>query len=339
MVTKTLSDKPAPVADKPQSKSSVGFAKGAVWLVIIAGAVLGGAWYLQQNPQLLQKINNDSAEQNAILRLENKINALQTEVNELKRLNAEAKNDSLQLAAMLNGKIDNVNKINSEILDSRVSTSAMLGVVSRVDALEAKVRSFGQVSTRGALTLTAAMLVKDSAATGKPFVYEAEVLRNLALGTNMEAPADVIASLSYEGLPSPEKLTERFNELYIKEQTKKTEAELAKAEEELAAKNQQKEPDWKEKINSKLSKLISIEYHEKPVAELMAKDEVYRLVNEGKFSEASVLMSAKPEYQTEEFAKWQKQITATEEFNQALKQIEALTMAVMKAENLTADNN
>ena len=339
MVTKTLSDKPAPIADKPQSKSSVGFAKGAVWLVIIAGAVLGGAWYLQQNPQLLQKINNDSAEQNAILRLENKINVLQTEVNELKRLNTEAKNDSLQLAAMLNGKIDNVNKINSEILDSRVSTSAMLGVVSRVDALEAKVRSFGQVSARGALTLTAAMLVKDSAATGKPFVYEAEVLRNLALGTNMEAPADVIASLSYEGLPSPEKLTERFNDLYVKEQTKHTEAEFAKAEEEPVAKNQQKEPDWKEKINSKLSKLISIEYHEKPVAELMAKDEVYRLVNEGKFSEASVLMSAKPEYQTEDFAKWQKQITAAEDFNQALKQIEALTMAVMKAENLTAENN
>lgn len=339
MVTKTLSDKPAPVADKPQSKSSVGFAKGAVWLVIIAGSVFGGAWYLQQNPQLLQKINNDSSKQNVIFKLESQINALQTEVNELKRLNAEAKNDSLQLAAMLNGKIDNVNKINSEILDSRVSTSAMLGVVARIDALEAKVRSFGQVSTRGALTLTAAMLVKDSAATGKPFVYEAEVLRNLALGTNMEAPADVIASLSYEGLPLPEKLIERFNELYIKEQTKKTEAELAKAEEEPVAKNLPKEPDWKEKINSKLSKLISIEYHEKPVAELMAKDEVYRLVNEGKFSEASVLMSAKPEYRTEEFAKWQKQITATEEFNQALKQIEALTMAVMKAENLTADNN
>lgn len=339
MVTKTLSDKPASDTNKPQSKRANGFAKGAVWLVIIAGAVWGGAWYLQQNPQLLQKTPNDSSEQNVISQLESQINALQTEVNELKRLNTEAKNDSLQLAAMLNGKIDNVNKINSEILDSRVSTSAMLGVVARIDALEAKVRSFGQVSTRGALTLTAAMLVKDSAATGKPFVYEAEVLRNLALGTNMEAPADVIASLSYEGLPLPEKLTERFNELYIKEQTKKTEAELAKAEEEPAAKTQQKEPDWKEKINSKLSKLISIEYHEKPVAELMAKDEVYRLVNEGKFSEASVLMSAKPEYHTEEFAKWQKQITATEEFNQALKQIEALTMAVMKAENLTADNN
>ena len=115
-------------------------------------------------------------------------------------------------------------------------------------------------------------------------------------------------------------MIERFNELYIKEQTKHTEAELAKAEQPDEAKNQQKEPDWKEKINSKLSKLISIEYHEKPVAELMAKDEVYRLVNEGKFSEASVLMSAKPEYQTEDFAKWQKQITAAEEFNQALKQ-------------------
>ncbi len=339
MVTKTLSDKTAPVADKPQSKRSVGFVKGLTWSVIIAAVVVGGGWYLQQNPQILQKTNHDSAEQNAILQLESKIKALQTEVNELKRLNAEAKNDSLQLAAMLNGKIDNVNKINSEILDSRVSTSAMLGVISRVDALESKVRSFGQVSTRGALTLTAAMLVKDSAATGKPFVYEAEVLRNLALGTNMEAPADVIASLSYEGIPSSAELTERFNQLYVKEQTKQAAAEIAAAEQAENAKNAQKEPDWKEKINSKLSKLISIEYHEKPVAELMAKDEVYRLVNEGKFSEASVLMSAKPEYQTEEFAKWQKQITASEEFNQALKQIEALTMAVMKAENLTAENN
>ncbi|MDY4884796.1 MAG: hypothetical protein SO141_00885 [Alphaproteobacteria bacterium] len=339
MVTKTLSEKNASAADKPQSTRTVGFIKGVTWSVIIAGTVLGGAWYLQQNPQILQKINNDSAEQNAILRLEGKINALQTEVNELKRLNAEAKNDSLQLAAMLNGKIDNVNKINSEILDSRVSTNTMLGVVSRIDALESKLRAFGQVSTRGALTLTAAMLVKDSAATGKPFVYEAEVLRNLALGTNMEAPADVIASLSYEGIPSAEELTERFNRLYVNEQTKQTAAEIAKAEQAESAKNTQKEPDWKEKINSKLSKLISIEYHDKPVAELMAKDEVYRLVNEGKFSEASVLMSAKPEYQTEDFAKWQKQSTATEDFNQALKQIEALTIAVMKAENLTAENN
>ena len=129
MVTKTLSEKNASAADKPQSTQTVGFLKGVIWSVIIAGAVLGGAWYLQLNPRILQKINNDSAEQNAILRLEGKINALQTEVNEFKRLNAEAKNDSLQLAAMLNGKIDNVNKINSEILDSRVSTSAMLGVV------------------------------------------------------------------------------------------------------------------------------------------------------------------------------------------------------------------
>lgn len=338
MVTKTLSDKAkSETVETAAKKTSGSFAKNLLITVVFAGAVCGGGWYLYNNPQLLQKSNADSAEKTLIVQLEGKINALQKEVNELKAVTAEVKDDSLRLAGVLNGKIDNVNKINAEVLDSRASNGALLGVVSRVDALEAKVRSFGQVSTRGALILTAAMLVKDSATTGNSFVYEAEVLRNLAVGTNMEAPAEVIASFS-DGLPSSEVLIERFNELYIKEKVKQMPAEIAAEQEAEATKDLQKENDWKEKINSKLSKLISIEYHEKPAEELAEKDEVYRLVNEGKFSEASVLMSAKPEYNTEAFAKWQKQITAAGEFNRALSQIEALTLAVMKAENLTNNN-
>ena len=333
------------IQNTPQSEVKNSKLKKAVkktFTFVVTLAVLAGSgWYLYKNPQLLN-IKTNSAKVDKIAALEARIQSLQNQVSTLQagisssvsRQELTAfKNDSANTLAALNKKIENVANINNEIIDAKASNAAVLGVVSRLDSLEKKVNSFGRVSTRGALVLTAALLVKDSADSNRPFVYEAEVLRNLAQGTNMEAPAEVISSLSTQGIFSKEALINEFNKLYILSETKEVEEEIKKAPE--SEKNQ----DWKAKINEKLSKLVMIEYHgdDKSIKE-SSEDEVYRLVNEGELYKASVLMEGNSKYQSPEFKKWQEDVKAQESFNSALRQIEALTLAVMKAESLTSAN-
>ena len=335
MVTETQNN-PQPENKSAKFKKAV---KKTFTLIVILAILSGSGWYLYKNPQLLN-IKTDSAKTDKIAALEAKIQSLQNQIAALQNdaslsvsrqeLNA-FKNDSANTLAELNKKIDNVADINTEIIDAKASNATVLGVVSRLDNLEKKVNSFGQVSTRGALVLTAAMLVKDSADSGRQFIYEAEVLRNLAQGTNMQAPAEEISALATKGIFSKQALINEFNKLYILSETKEVEEEVQKEPEN------EKNQDWKAKINEKLSKLVVIEYHDdNENAKESMQDEVYRLVNEGELYKAAVLMEGNAKYQSPEFKKWQENVKAQESFNDALRQIEALTLAVMKAESLTS---
>ena len=337
MVTETQN---SPQPENKSAKIKRGVKKTFTFVVILA-VLAGSGWYLYKNPQLLD-IKTDSAKSDRIAVLEAKIQSLQNQVATLQNgvsssVNRQEltsfKNDSANTLAELNKKIENVANINTEIIDAKASNAAVLGVVTRLENLEKKVNSFGKVSTRGALILTAALLVKDSADSGRPFIYEAEVLRNLAQGTNMQVPADIISSLSAQGIYSQEALINEFNKLYIVSEAKKVEEEVKNEHE--SEKNQ----DWKAKINEKLSKLVMIEYHGADNdTKDSSQDEVYRMVNEGEIYKASVLMEGNSKYQSPEFKKWQEEVKAKESFNDALRQIEALTLAVMKAENLTSAN-
>lgn len=337
MVTETQNTQQSEVKNSKLKKA----VKKTFTFVVILAVLAGSGWYLYKNPQLLN-IKTNSAKVDKIAALEARIQSLQNQLTILqegtfsgvsKQEFTAFKNDSLNTLTALNKKIENVADINNEIIDAKASNATVLGVVSRLDSLEKKVNSFGRVSTRGALVLTAALLVKDSADSNRPFVYEAEVLRNLAQGTNMEAPAEVISSLSTQGIFSKEALINEFNKLYILSETKEVEEEIKKAPE--SEKNQ----DWKAKINEKLSKLVMIEYHDdNENAKESMQDEVYRLVNEGELYKAAVLMEGNAKYQSPEFKKWQENVNAQDNFNNALRQIEALTLAVMKAENLTSAN-
>lgn len=314
---------------KEQPRSS-GRVSRIVTLAAVAALFGGAGWFLYQNPQFMKMEQKSPQADEQWVVMQNKINALQQQLAVLEADNA-GKISGREISA-LNERIDAHARINRELLDSKAGNNAILGLINRVDMLETRVNNLGKVSSSGALILTAAMLVKDSAETGRSFEYEAEVLRQLAEGTNMQQPAEVIAAYAAEGLPDRQQLIAEFDEIYQETHMWKTSVpETAEAE------TTPEQADWKDKINEKLSKLISVKYHNaegKIVEQTIDEDEVYILVNDGQFDQAVLKMVKDPQYQTEAFQNWQKRIRARDEFDQALRRIQALTLAAMKVENL-----
>ena len=293
-------------------------------LLAVCGA---GAYFWYQNPGLLGNFAAKDKESAIIQNLQNQINALNLKVQNLEA--ATANQIGVEDLAMLNDKVNGSLRFNDQVLSAKADVNSVLGVINRVDNLELKVRNLGQISSQGALVLTASMLVKDSAYKG-PFIYEAEVLRHLAYGTSMQSAAEEIYHLSANKVLCAKKLTEAFNVLYAN----KNESSVVETEKETPS--QEDATNWKDKIASKLNELVIIEKHEDKTKsqEEMPKDEVYKLVNEGYFSLAIEKMKQNEAYNTEGFKIWVAEVLKREHFEHSLKQIEALTLAFMKAENL-----
>lgn len=307
-----------------KTSSYKGLFLGVVLLVACGG--FGYLWY--QNPKILSKFNSNDKESAALQNLQSQINELNLKVQNLEKTANEQVN--VNDLAMLNDKVNTSLKFNEQILNAKADTSSVLGLMNRVDSLETSVKNLGQVSSQGALVLTAAMLVKDSAYKGA-FVYEAEVLRALAYGTAMQAPAEEIYQLSSSKILCKRKLTEEFNYLYENMEKNNIQADTKEVE------DKEEPANWKDKITSKLNELVVIEKHEEknnPQEENLKKDDIYRLVNGGYFALAIDKMAQNEAYNNEAFEAWEEKVFKREIFEQALKQIEALTLAFMKAESL-----
>lgn len=310
------------------SKSS-GTAKilSALFVLVVLGGA-GAGFYLYRETQLQKASLPDPR----IVELQNSLQALQNRLNLLE--NDNAGKISGREIAVLNERIDSQTRLNQEVLDSKAGTNTVLNMLSRLDSLETRVNNLGQITSDTALILTAAMMVKEAAAGGQPFEYEAEVLRQLSAGTSVEPQAELIGRYSADGLPCPKKLIADFNGLYEAAHATETtalESETAEMPEDKA------KGDWKDKINQKLSQLITVKYHNadgQVVEKSIPEDEVYALVNSGEFDAAVIKMSNNPMYQTEEFQKWQNLVAAKSEFQKALRRIQAVTLAAMKIGHL-----
>lgn len=234
--------------------------------------------------------------------------------------------------AELNEKFNNLNKINSEILDSKANLSVVIGIIERLDLLEADIKKLSAGTSNSALVLTAAAMVENAARKKQPFMYEASVLEELSRGTPMEKSAQIIAGLSIKGIPSREELIDRFIKLYEvnfieKEMPKQSVPALEQTD------------DWKQNIKNKFESILVVEkISEGGELEMLKQespvDDVYRLVRDGDFDTAVLKMTANPSYQTEAFEIWIEDTRAEKIFNKQMAKIKALTLGEMKAEAL-----
>lgn len=307
------------MSEKQQKKSSntQTLALGAIVLLLLVG---GGYVLFENSRALMPKMSEDVSE---IKLLESKIDALENKIKNIKE------NDNLKELAALNEKLEEKSKSTGEILESKASVSALMGVVERLDRLETNVKNLGQVTSQNALILTAAALTQEAAKSSRPFVYEASVLQELSKGTTLQKSAEIIASFAEKGLPSREDLIEKFANLYEENFLKKV---------EQATDNQdiQTSDDWKDKTIRKLKNLVVIEktnFKSQEGSEILS-DEVYRFVREGDFDAAMLKMEKDQKYQTEDFEIWKEQVRAEKTFNQEMSKIKALTLGAMKTESL-----
>ncbi len=263
-------------------------------------------------------------------RMEGKVDNLSSQMlifqNELSAIRREAQEKvSADAIASLNQKIEDNARLNSGVLDGKASSAAVLSLEARVESLEARMAEVSKFSSQGALILSAALMVKETADEGRPFVYEAEVLRLLSKDTNLENEALEMSKYAEKGLLTPQKLVALFHEIDTKEKAPKPETE-------------NKDKSWREKITEKLGALVTIEYDSTPKA-APEDDEVYKLVNGGHFTEAALKMKNSPKYQAAAYQPWLQAVENRNNFLEALQKIKSLALAEMKAESIKALSN
>ena len=198
-----------------------------------------------------------------------------------------------------------------------------------MDNAEGRINDLAKVTNNSALTLTAAMLVKDAAERGGEFVYEAEVLRELAAG-NYKIANEVafIEKVAAQGIPNVMMLQELFAKAYAKKY------DLQKEDDEPA--------NWKERIYQQVNKVVKIEKASETKEKKFSEEDrawnvVADLVEEGNIAKA-ILIARKPINKDllndEIFIEWLKEAEVYDNFAKAVAKISANSLAVMKVEFL-----
>lgn len=287
-------------------------------------ALLGGAGYfVYTHPQVLDKIKFDkSDEQAANEALMLQVNQLQ---NQLASLQAQVLNQPAPDLSVFENKVASLEKQNLNVIDSKADAAIVLGMLTRVDKLENRVDRLAKISDDGALILSAAMLVKQAAAEGDDFIYEAEILNQLADNASaIKKDVSVIGEYSRNGVVSEVELVRQFNRVYSTSQR----------EEKVDAK------DWKERLNNKINEYIKInKVGEGAVksADNSTLDEVAVLVNDGKLAKAVKLIESSDSddiKQNQLLQAWLADAQNTVTFNRAIRNIAAYCLAEMKVNNL-----
>lgn len=295
--------------------------------LIIAGAA---GYFVWQNPQLVDKAKtffespavpaeeaNRPVEISETDLLRQEVESLKTQMGLLEKMLAE-KNDT----GVLEDKFDTLEKANSAIMESKADTAAVLGLVTRLDKAEQQLDELSMVTDKGAVVLTAAMLVKDSAERGGSFVYEAEILQQLA-GDNpkLKNQVAVISKYAEKGIE---------NNVYLIKSFKKVYAELLQKQREAYEKT------WKDRLNNKISEYIKVKRVKEEAPAFQANQElagIKKSIDAGNIKKALADLqniNNKELLNEQSLKEWLADARAKVEFNEAVAQISAYYLAALK---------
>ena len=172
--------------------------------------------------------------------------------------------DNLDFAS-LNEKISAVEKINLNTIDSKADVQTVLGILTRVDKVENKLDNMAKITDESALILTATVLVKDAAERGGNFVYEAEVLQQLAVkNTNLKEQLQTIYKFANDGIYTKSYLINEFESIYnalLREQKKELEI------------------TWKDRLIAKDNEFVKVKKVNEPEEDAEDNILLYFLIN------------------------------------------------------------
>ncbi len=262
-------------------------------------------------------------------RMQTQLNDLQNRIEHLPVTPATIPpaTETAENIAKLNERFDNLEKQISAIIDSKADSATVLGLINRVDKNEQRLDNMAKISDQGALILTTVMMIKDAAARGNNFDYEAEVLSQLtAAEPELQTSAAEILKFAHRKLPSLSVLINDFNKIYV-------DIDAAEKEKAIAGK------DWKQRLNMKLKEYVTVKHTNKdgsPVEE-ETPDQLSLLkeyVNNARFAKALEQLN-RPEGQplAAEYPALRNWITETSDyiaFHQAVSKISTYSLALMK---------
>lgn len=290
--------------------------------LLILSVVGAGLFLLYKNPSLLQQYlpkNEEKTEQNMVLleqinQLQAQINALQSQVSDMPKFDITPFEE----------KVASLEKQSLNVIDSKADASIVLGMLTRVDKLESRLDKLSKISDDGALILSAAMLVKQSAEEGGSFVYEAEILNQLVSPTaSIKKDVSLISEFAANGVISKDELIHKFKKLY-----------------DVYNQPEDDGKDWKERLNNKINEYIKISKKGDSVIEDVADDDfekVSKLVFAGEIKKAVILIESSEAddiKHNEQLQTWLVDAKNMISFNQAIRNIAAYSLAEMKVNNL-----
>ena len=292
--------------------------------VFIIAIVAGGAYFLYQNPQILQKsfFEKKGGENPANEALIVQINQLQNQVASLQSQILEIHVPDI---SVFEDKVESLKKMNMNVIDSKADAAIVLGMLTRVDKLENRLDKLAKISDDGALILSAAMLVKQAAEEGGSFIYEAEILNQLTPAeSSINKDVSVVSEYARNGVISKNILQRRFLEVYGSFQQK----------EDLVQKN------WKERLNDKINEYVKISKtgsRSQVVEKKNELDDIADVIAEGQVKKAVKLIESSENddiKQNQNLQAWLVDAKNLLSFNQAIRNIAAYSLAEMKVKNL-----
>lgn len=324
----------ADIKDKKETTENLpvkthAFGKFAFRVLLIA-LILGGGYAFWKNPNLTDGVSakvkslfenahsesqTSQVDQIALLRQE--VSDLRTQIALLQSLQAQKQDTST-----LEKRFETLEQFNQNVINSKADVAVVLGMLTRLDAAEQQLDVLSRITDQSAVVLTAAMMVKDAAEKGGSFVYEAEVLNQLAAdNVKLKSALEAVQKAAVDGIYNNAYLVKSFDEVYLSlfEQIK-----------------QESEKTWKDRLNSKISEYIKVQKNGKksPLNQnLQELENVKILVNSGNIKKAVVSLQqlSNANLQNEPLLKaWIEKAQAKIAFDDAISQIATYYLAALK---------
>lgn len=309
--------------DSQQEKQSVdvkgGFGR-LMFRLVVLGTIAGGGYWLYANPSVWQKAAERQPAQDVvaaqIAQLQDQVATLQAQLLNLPKPDVSG----------FENKVENLEKQVLNVIDSKADAGIVLGILTRVDKQENRLDKLAKISDDGALILSAAMLVKQAAAEGGDFLYEAEILNQLTPeNAKIKKEVSVIDEFSRNGIVSERVLIQRFGEIYA---------------EVIAKQHDEDARDWKERINQKIGEYVKIRKAGEG-APIAAEQKAWKVLQEsvsaGDLKQAIKLIESSESddiKQNQLLQEWLADAKNYLSFNQAIRNIAAYSLAEMKVNNL-----
>lgn len=302
-----------------------------LFLIVV---ILGAAYSFWINPNLMTTLSDQSKklfaanESEIVPQQPDQTQILQQEVADLRQQVALLqKMQSQQIdTSALEKRFETLEAFNKNVINSKADVAIVLGLLARLDKAEQKLDLFSKITDQSAIALTATMLIKDTAENGGSFVYEAEILRQLAADNqDIKAPLDIVLKTAVDGVANKTYLVTSFDKIYG----------------QLCQQYQQKnQKTWKDKLNKKLSEYIKVQKTgEKSVQDENEQilNQVFDLVNSGNIKQALLDLNklSDPALQNDAALKaWVEKAQAKAMFDNALSQIASYYLAALKVNSV-----
>lgn len=321
--------------------------KKAAVRVVVWAVFLGVIYGLWRNPQIIRnmaayvsaqtsdraEIEENTARENQFDRqlsmLQSQINYMQVQLNSL----PAGENEAVDLSRF-EDKLEAIEKQNLNVIDSKADVATVLGIITRLDKIEERLDTLAKISDDGALVLTAVMMVKESSENGTNFVYEAEILQQLAKNDkDIQSDVETIARAAREGVKPLSYLNREFGNIYSRLAKVKTQQDM-------------EGKSWKEVLNIKFNEVVKVkrvndvaapqnEAHEKDclqrIRELVGNGDL-RLALDSLHQMDNPVLTGDAALQ-----KWMAEAQAKVNFNQAIANISAHSLALMKINTLKSN--